>query len=267
MFCSSSECSDRRSCWFSHSSGCRGSLWWTGLGRVSGRQQGFPGEIEAPAWLVEMAVPGATAHDAKISELERKKQQTEAEIDQLKQKRAELLNYRVLLYGYGKSVLEPVVRCALRLLGFGVPARDEYKGEWDVELREPRSSATALGEVEGSEGIIDVDKFRQLLDYIQDEAIEGRDHKGILIGNGYRLTAPDAAERQSQFSAHAANGARRNGFCLLPTTELFKAVCAVLEEPADEGLKISVRDSILSTVGAWAFAHEISTSQHSAASE
>ena len=95
-----------------------------------------------------------------------------------------------------------------------------------------------------------------MLDYINSEALEGRDHKGILIGNGYRLTAPGAQERRNQFSNHAQNGAKRNGFCLLPASELFKAVCAVLETPDDEGLKIQIRGSILATIGVWVFARE-----------
>jgi hypothetical protein len=90
-----------------------------------------------------------------------------------------------------------------------------------------------------------------------------RDHKGILVGNGYRLTAPDAAERQKQFSEHAIRGAMKNDFCLVPTTELFKAVCAALESPEDEGLKIEIRESILSAVGIWTFAREITTSAES----
>jgi hypothetical protein len=215
---------------------------------------GGPTEIEFPSWLVEIGVPNATLHDAPISELEERKKQVEAEIESLKQKRAEVLKYRILLYGYGKSILEPVVRSAFRLLGFEVPEPDHYEGEWDVEVRE--SSASAIGEVEGSEGVIDVDKYRQLLDYVQAEALEGRDHKGILIGNGYRLTPPEAPERQSQFSPHALRGAHKNNFCLLPSTELFKAVCAVLEAPEDEGRKIAIRSSIFSTVGVWTFARE-----------
>jgi hypothetical protein len=217
---------------------------------------GGPGEIEAPAWLVEVTVPSATASDATISELESRKQHIGAEIRQLVEQREHLLNFRVLLYGYGKSVLEPVVRSAFRLLDFGVAEPDEYKGEWDVELHDPRFQVTVIGEVEGSEGIIDVDKFRQLLNYIQDEALEGRDRKGVLIGNGYRLAPLDAAERQSQFSSHALNGAKKNGYCLLPTTELFKAVCSVLESPEDDALKTGIRNSILSTVGVWTFARE-----------
>lgn len=246
-----------RICFVPIPDGATGDRVGSAIARVVEAHYGGPSEIEVPAWAVDVDVPGATAHDAVISKLEEDQGRIEREIEQLKQKRVDLLNYRVLLYGYGKSVLEPVVRSALRPLGFVVLEPDEYKGEWDVELHEPRSSFTALAEVEGSEGIINVDKFRQLLNYVQDEALEGRDHKGILIGNGYRLTAPGAAERQKQFSGHALNGANKNEYCLLPTSELFKAVCAVLEAPDDEGLKIGVRDSILSTVGVWSFAREI----------
>src|SRR2546427_2837629 len=147
--------------------------------RVVEAHFGGPTEIESPAWSAEVIVPGATSHDSKISELDSRKKQIEAEMDELKDKRTGLLNYRALLYGYGKSILEPVVRSAFRLLGFEVPEPDRYSGEWDVELHEPKSSATAIGEVEGSEGAVDVDKYRQLLDYVQDEVLEGRDHKGI----------------------------------------------------------------------------------------
>jgi hypothetical protein len=38
-------------------------------------------------------------------------------------------------------------------------------------------------------------------------------------------------------SIRSQNGARRNGYCLLPTIELFKAVCAVLESPEKEEIK------------------------------
>jgi hypothetical protein len=235
------------------------------LVRIVEAHYGGPGEIEAPPWLVEVGVPGATAHDAAISELERKNEQIEAEAERLRRKRADLLNYRVLLYGYGKSALEPAVRSAFRLLDFQVPDPDQYEGEWDVELHEPCSTVTAVCEVEGTEGVVDVDKYRQLLDYVQAEALEDRDHKGILVGNGYRLSPPEAQERQSQFSAHALRGAKKNGFCLLPTTELFKAVCAVLDGTQDEGQKIRIRDSIFSTVGVWTFAREVAEPPRSAA--
>ena len=245
-----------RICFFPVPEGIPGDRLGAAIARVVEVHYGGPSEIDAPEWSRTIDVPGATANDARIKELAGRKAELETEIAELAHRRAEILNYRLLLYGYGKSVLEPIVRSALRLLGFRVPEPDEYKGEWDVELYQPLTAETAIGEVEGSTGIVDVEKYRQLLDYIQAEILEARDHKGILIGNGYRLKPLDAPERQRQFSDHALRGAAKNGYCLLPTTELFKAVCAVLEAPNDEALKISIRKSILATVGVWTFIRE-----------
>ncbi len=243
-----------RICFVPVPEGVTGERVGSALVRIIEAHFGGPHEIETPAWATEIGVPGAGLNDSIILDLRGRRDQIDSEIGQLEDKRAQILNYRALLYGTGKSILEPVVRSAFRLFGFEVPEPEEYTGEWDVELRVPRSPFTAIGEVEGSDGVIDVDKYRQLLDYIQTEALEGHDHKGILIGNGFRLAAPDATERQNQFSMHALRGAMKNAYCLLPTTELFKAVCAILENPQDEGLKIEICDSILSTIGVWAFA-------------
>jgi hypothetical protein len=247
-----------RVCFVPVPDGATGDRVGSAIVRVVEAHYGGPGEIEAPPWSVEVAVPGATAHDGRIDELERERIRIETETSELKQKRADLLNFRVLLYGYGKSLLEPVVRSALRLLGFEVPEPDTYMGQWDFELRERQSSKTAIGEIEGSDGVINVDKYRQLLDYFQSEVLEGRVHKGILVGDGYRQKELTAAERHNQFSEPAIRGAKQNGFCLVPATELFKAVCAVLESADNEGLRILIRESIISTVGVWAFARETS---------
>jgi hypothetical protein len=213
-------------------------------------------DIEAPSWATDVTVPGADAFDPKIAELETTKDQIIHEISELDNKREALVNYRRLLYSSGRP-LEQIVRAALRLLGFDVPEPDTYEGEWDVQLRDPRSGATALGEVEGPDGAVDVNKSRQLLDCIEGEALLNRRHKGILIGNGYRMKPPDSEERQAQFTNHALVRASMYGTCLLPTTELFKAVCAVLKSPDNEGLKIEVRNSILNTVGPWTFSGQV----------
>jgi len=229
------------------------------IARIVDSHFGGPAEIDAPAWAAEIVVPGASTNDVRISELEESRARIDREITVLGDQRSELTNYRQLLFGYGKPILEPAVRKALRLIGFEVPEPEEFNGEWDVELRDPTSGKTGIGEIEGSEGPIDVDKFRQLLNYFQSEVLEGRTPKAILIGNGYRTTEPNAAERQQQFTEHVLRGATQFGFCLLPTAALFRALCAVLEAPQDTALKIEIRDSILSTVGVWSFAREVTT--------
>jgi hypothetical protein len=212
-----------------------------------------PFDIDVPPWCREISVPGAGAHDERIAVLERSKEDIATEISVLKDKKNELLNFKRLLYGYGKAVLEPAVRSAFRLFGFEVPEPQDYRGEWDVQLNDAATNRTAIGEVEGSKGLIDVDKYRQLNDYVDAETLEGRNHKGLLIGNGFRETDLNAAERQAQFSEHALRGAARNQFCLVPTSGLFKAVCACLRAPDDENLRIRIRDSFFETVGVWTF--------------
>jgi hypothetical protein len=213
-------------------------------------------DIDVPIWAQEIKVPGVHNYDAQIDDLSRQRERLTCEISNLETKRQEIASHTRLLFGYGKGVLEPQVRTALRMMGFTIREPEEYTGEWDIDLSDTQSGETAIGEVEGSEGPIDIDKSRQLLDYIEAEAIEGRDHKGLLIGNGFRLTSPEAPERLQQFSDHARRAAARFQYCLLPTTELFKAVCAVLESPDDGVLKAQIRGSLLSTVGAWSFARE-----------
>lgn len=212
-----------------------------------------PTEIDAPAWATELTVPGASIHDDRIQEAEKGRAQLAAEISALEDQRTDLLNFKRLLFGYGKAVLEPSVRAAFRLIGFEVLEPEDYQGEWDVQMSEPHAERTAVGEVEGSEGQINVDKYRQLNDYVDTEALEGRLHKGILIGNGYKSLDPGSSERKDQFTEHVLRGATRNGFCLVPSTELFKVVCAVLSDPQNEALKLKIRESILESVGPWTF--------------
>ncbi len=244
-----------RLCFIPPPHGVPGDRVGAAIARIVDAHFGGPAEIEIPAWAIDVTVPGAGANDGRIAELEKKMEEIKAEVSTLEEQRADLTNYRRLLYGYGKTVLEPVVRQALRLLGFEVPEPEQYTGEWDVELKDPINK-TAIGEVEGSDGPIDVEKFRQLLNYFQSEVLEGRIHKAILIGNGHRSKELEAAERRTQFTEHVLRGAKQFGFCLLPTADLFKAVCSVLESSQDEALKAEIRKSILSTDGVWAFARE-----------
>lgn len=81
--------------------------------RVIETHYGGPTEVDIPSWASEVAVPGANVHDNRITELEEKRGQIDNEISELKNKRTALLDYRRLLFGTGKPVLEPVVRAAL----------------------------------------------------------------------------------------------------------------------------------------------------------
>jgi len=50
----------------------------------------------------------------------------------------------------------------------------------------------------------------QLLDYVHSEVEQGRDHKGILVGNGYRDVAPYAAEREKSIYGESGSWGQYN---------------------------------------------------------
>ncbi len=216
---------------------------------VSALLKGEP-EITEPEWAKAIVVPGSDLHDNRIEELRNKRRELKETLGTLEKERADLLKFRYLMFGTGKAALEEAVRAAFRLIGFEVPEPEEYLGEWDVELRS--GDGTAIAEVEGAEGVVSVDKFRQLLHYLGEEELSARSHKGILVGNGFRLQEPHS--RPPQFSDHAAGAASKFGICLLPTTELFKCVVAILEKPDDAKLRHEIRQSLLAAVGPWSFA-------------
>jgi hypothetical protein len=218
---------------------------------------GGTGEIELPEWAGDIRVPGADVNNLRILELETKKKELEEEVGKLNEERNALLSHKVLLFGSGQAVLERAVRRALRLFGFVVPEPEEYEGEWDVDLTDSTTGKSAVGEIEGSEGAVNIDKLRQLLEYVESEQDAGRNRKGILVGNGYRLKKPDEREARNQFTEKAQVRAKGFEYCLLPTTELFEAVCAVLSAPSDEGLKTRIRESIISKIGVWIVSQDL----------
>lgn len=183
-----------------------------------------PPDEDLPEWVADVELPKLADLEKDIRSEEEKLGQARLRVDEARATAEEVARFKALLWSTGKFQLEPIVRQAFRALGFRVEEgdRDVVLFEGDVKL--------AIAEVEGTLGQVDVDKFRQLLDYVQDELQESSQQvKGILVGNGHRLDAPDL--RGDQFTDHCRRGAETQGYCLLPTTELLKAVCAVLADP------------------------------------
>ena len=145
-----------------------------------------PVKIESPDWAEGVSVPTAEANDVAIAQREVELKRIADHHMLLSDEGSRLLGFKVLLNRYGKSVLEPVVRRAPSQIGFKVLEPAEYDGEWDVDFVDEETGVTAVGEVEGSEWAINIDKLRQLLHYVEAEENEGRNRKGALTGNGFR---------------------------------------------------------------------------------
>lgn len=71
--------------------------------------------------------------------------------------------------------------------------------------------------------------------------------KGILFGNGYRLTAPEA--RPEQFTQKSLTNAARLGSSLIRTTDLYPIALYLLDNPKDDAFKTACMTAIESTAG------------------
>ncbi|BAQ44246.1 hypothetical protein [Methylobacterium aquaticum] len=107
-------------------------------------------------------------------------------------KKLDLLEFSHLLYETGKR-LELAIEKALRLMGYNVETLRIGDLEIDHVIVGP-SGIRMIGESEGKDNsAIDVTKFRQLESNIgedleREEITEPA--KGVLFGNGFRLTPP-----------------------------------------------------------------------------
>jgi len=202
-------------------------------------------QTEPPPWLSDYkaSVPGLLQLEQEMETHTVNLQKLTAQLDDLGEQKAEKEKYLKLLYEQGKFQLEPVVRDALSLLGFTAKEADPSDG-----LLVSHEGA-ALLEVEGKDDkAVNIDKCRQLLDYVVDDETKTQQaKKGILVGNGFRLK--NLGERTEQFTRRAIESATGNHFCLLTSEILFHLVCQVLEKPDNGELKTQIRKQLLATDG------------------
>jgi hypothetical protein len=154
---------------------------------------------------------------------------------------------RGLLYEKGPA-LEIAIIESLKILGFKASNYKDSESEFDVvfESQEGR----LLGEAEGKDAkAINIDKLRQLEmniheDFARDEVSTMA--KGVLFGNAYRLT--ELATRGEYFTEKCLTAAKRSGFALVRTPDLFFASKYVLETQ-DEAFSAQCRKVIIETIG------------------
>ena len=203
-----------------------------------------------PEWIDSVALPAKVSNltegiekiDTKILDLKRRKEKEIA-------KKNELEKYTALLYENGKA-LESIIEDSLRLLGYNVENYRKDDLEIDHVIVGP-SELRMIGESEGKDSAaIGISKFRQLESNINEDF--GRDGidvpaKGILFGNGYRLTEPD--KRENGFTKKCITNAKRLGTALVRTTDLYRVVLHILDNPEDNKFKEECREAIESTEG------------------
>lgn len=197
--------------------------------------------IERPKAVDE--IEGAIAErDEEIEKLRRQREEEEV-------RKANILEYSHLLYETGKP-LERAVEKALRLLGYTVETLRIGDLEIDHVIVGP-SGKRMIGESEGKDSsAVDISKFRQLEsnigeDFEREEVAQPA--KGLLFGNGYRLSAPK--ERAEQFTQKCLINASRLGSALVRTADLYAVAFHLLNHPDDHAFRTVCRAAIEDTAG------------------
>jgi hypothetical protein len=194
-----------------------------------------------PSWLKGYVLPDENEIIKEVAELETRINKLEEDKSLVQNRYDDLEQLKELLYESGKQ-LEFAVRKAFGVIGFQVIEPEKYQESFDLFAVE--GDLHIIGEIEGSKGQIDVQKYRQLLDYVTDlSVLKGKKCKGIMIGNGYLDIDPE--KRQEQFTIHTIKGCNDQGYCRITTAELFKAVQRILLTKSNEEEKKLIRDRIL----------------------
>ena len=194
-----------------------------------------------PSWASSYALPGLAEREARRQEAEGELAAAEARLTEARAEAETLERYRRLLWQEGKHGLEPVVRDALRLLGFTVTEDLDRPAEavWEEQ--------TLLLEVEGSSEAVDMAPHYRLRRRL-DEALERAacPHRGLIVVNGYRLRPPE--ERPAQYTDALRVAAESMRYGLITGLQLFQAVEKALEK--DEAAVAAFRERLLSAEGA-----------------
>ncbi|MBP1092877.1 hypothetical protein [Bradyrhizobium diazoefficiens] len=202
-----------------------------------------------PAWAIDPVYALATERvlRSELLEAERQVEEAQSRKEQVQDRLGDAAKFRVLLYEKGKP-LERAIIDALKLLGFNAAPFKEGSSEFDVVFSS--DEGRLIGEAEGKDTkAINIDKLRQLTMNIQEDLRReevSAPAKGVLFGNGYRLSSPP--ERDVQFTEKCISSSRAMNTALVATTDLYRSVQYV-SDTGDVGYAKQCREALLSGVG------------------
>lgn len=207
------------------------------------------GVTPEPEWASDLqyALRSETTLRLELLEAERQVEEAQKRKENNLHRLKEAGRLRALLYENGKP-LEAAIIEALKIIGFQASAYKQQDSEFDVVFE--AAEGRLLGEAEGKDTkAINVDKLRQLAMNIHED-LQREDvtlpAKGVMFGNGYRLSPPES--RAVQFTEKCVIAARLTSTALLATTELYKAA-QYLSDQANANYARSCRETILAGIG------------------
>lgn len=204
------------------------------------RLLGVIAEGREPDWAAATALHGLDERARALDAAQQAHDGAQAALESAQDAYDALAKYRLLLWQEGALGLEPVVRDALRLIGFDVYDSDP------AAVTARRDDTLFFIEVDASADAVGVPGHYRLRERFE-RAIErsGEPPRGILLINGHRLTEPQARPPQASPQLRAA--ADTMSYAVTTTAALFGAVAAHLR--GDDAAVSAYRDRLVTETG------------------
>jgi hypothetical protein len=184
---------------------------------------------------------------AELLESERRVEEAQRQKEHTQERLKSAGHLRALLYEKGKPLESAIIK-ALQLCGFVACSYKDAESEFDVVFES--SEGRLLGEAEGKDKkAINIDKLPQLAMNIHEDLQREEVNapaKGVLFGNGYRLSPP--GDREVQFTEKCVTAAKSSSTALVTASDLF-AAARYLSAHSDETYAKRCREAILTGVG------------------
>ena len=182
-----------------------------------------------PEWTYLIEVPGLSKIQKNIETNLQKIKKISEKNSKLREKESDLTSYRELLYSTGTE-LEEIVKKVFTKLGYK-PKPPKYKEEYIVVY----DNKVGIIECKGNEKSIKRSDFRQLFENTKEYELDGKvEHKGILIGNAWRLKPLEEINKSgTPIFPKGRDGvieiSTKHDIALLSTIDLFKVFRKFLE--------------------------------------
>jgi hypothetical protein len=201
--------------------------------------EGSTGE-EAPYWVRSMALPGLEQAEAEVETATAASAAADAHLSTVRAQHDEIEHHRRLLWADGHP-FEGAVIDALRVLGFAVT------GGLGQPLAITSEGAQTLVEMESAREQVVEWPYIRLQRRLEERLLKENERPGgLVIVNGFRLSAPDS--RTDQVSTPLRVACENYRYTLLTTETLFNLVQRALggAEPSDLA---GIRRRLLGTPG------------------
>jgi hypothetical protein len=163
----------------------------------------------------------------------------------LTKKLEELYDEKKILADDGLTLTRKIA-VILNSLGFQTIEKDNL-GDQDIEISD--GEYRAIVECSGSTSSFNIDKLRQLLDYLTTEGV----NHGMLVGNPWRKKHPKERDLSNAFSKKVLEKANQFGICLVTVPHLLR----VYLDNQSESEKEAVRESLKTCKGLWEYPADI----------